>query len=222
MRERQETEKDQASEGLLVMALITLSGGLQDAYSYIVRDGVFANAQTGNIVLLSQALFSCDAGRALSYLVPVAAFACGTFAAAEIRHRFKRGGNIHWRQIVVILEIILLAAVGFIPAGHSHIANALVSFSCAMQVEAFRKVKGLPYASTMCIGNLRSCMDSLSGYCHTKNRTDAVKARHYAAVIILFAAGAGAGSIIAETAGIGTIWISALLLAASFIVMLRR
>lgn len=47
----------QMSEGTLVMLVLTLSGGLQDAYSYFVRGRVFANAQTGNIVLLGGHLF---------------------------------------------------------------------------------------------------------------------------------------------------------------------
>ena len=36
---------------------IILSGGFQDAYTYTCRGEVFANAQTGNIVLLSTALY---------------------------------------------------------------------------------------------------------------------------------------------------------------------
>ena len=42
------------SESWPTVALLTFSGGLQDAYSYCVRGKVFANAQTGNIVLMSQ------------------------------------------------------------------------------------------------------------------------------------------------------------------------
>ena len=45
--------KGQMSESNIVMTALTLSGGLQDAYSYFVRGKVFANAQTGNLVLLS-------------------------------------------------------------------------------------------------------------------------------------------------------------------------
>ena len=45
-------------DSVSVMIPLTLSGGLQDAYSYFMRDRVFANAQTGNIVLMSHALFS--------------------------------------------------------------------------------------------------------------------------------------------------------------------
>ena len=41
------------SDSMLTAAFIILSGGLQDAYTYLCRGKVYANAQTGNIVLLS-------------------------------------------------------------------------------------------------------------------------------------------------------------------------
>ena len=41
------------SESFLTAAFLSISGGLQDAYTYMCRGKVFANAQTGNIVLLS-------------------------------------------------------------------------------------------------------------------------------------------------------------------------
>lgn len=45
--------RGQMSDSFLMSAFIILSGGLQDAYTYCCRDKVFANAQTGNIVLMS-------------------------------------------------------------------------------------------------------------------------------------------------------------------------
>ena len=44
----------QMSESLRIGCLLTLAGGFQDAYSYILRGKVFVNAQTGNIVLFAQ------------------------------------------------------------------------------------------------------------------------------------------------------------------------
>ena len=44
----------QMSESVRLGILLALSGGLMDAYSYIVRDRVFANAQTGNMLLICQ------------------------------------------------------------------------------------------------------------------------------------------------------------------------
>ena len=48
----------QMSSSLPVMILLNLSGGTQDACSYFLRDHVFANAQTGNIVLMGCHLIS--------------------------------------------------------------------------------------------------------------------------------------------------------------------
>ena len=42
--------KKQMSESFLTAAFLSVSGGLQDMYTYISRGHVFANAQTGNIV----------------------------------------------------------------------------------------------------------------------------------------------------------------------------
>ena len=52
--------RGQMSESMLTAAFIILSGGLQDAYTYLCRGKVFANAQTGNIVLFSAYLFDGD------------------------------------------------------------------------------------------------------------------------------------------------------------------
>lgn len=47
----------QMSETLLVGSLLAMVGGFLDVYTYLTRGGVFANAQTGNIVLLGITLF---------------------------------------------------------------------------------------------------------------------------------------------------------------------
>ncbi|MBC8862671.1 DUF1275 domain-containing protein, partial [Escherichia coli] len=41
----------QISESIGLGLLLALAGGFMDAYSYIERGQVFANAQTGNILL---------------------------------------------------------------------------------------------------------------------------------------------------------------------------
>lgn len=71
----------QMSDSFLMSAFIILSGGLQDAYTYCCRDKVFANAQTGNIVLLSAALLRGDWAVCLRYAIPLLSFVFGTMAA---------------------------------------------------------------------------------------------------------------------------------------------
>lgn len=55
----------QISESIELGIILALAGGFMDVYSYIGRDHVFANAQTGNILLvgvsISEALGTCGA-----------------------------------------------------------------------------------------------------------------------------------------------------------------
>ncbi|MCI9243416.1 MAG: DUF1275 domain-containing protein [Lawsonibacter sp.] len=207
-----EPQTHPAAERLLPVALLTISGGLQDTYTYLRRGKVFANAQTGNIVLLGQSLFDGDWSRAARYLLPVLAFALGVAAAERLRVRL---GGPRWQRGVLLWEILLLFLVGFIPHSLDQLANALVSFSCAMQVQAFRKMEGFVFASTMCIGNLRGGVESLCAFLRTGDSQERRKARLYFFVIVLFALGAEAGSLAVELLDLPAIWLSCLLLALS-------
>ena len=214
--------RGQMSEAFRTVMFLSASGGLQDAYTYIGRGKVFANAQTGNIVLMSQSLFDGDLSRFAHYFIPVLSFALGVAAAECIRLRWRQARRIHWRQLVVLTEIVLLFAVGFFPAAWDIGANALVSFSCAMQVQAFRKVHGYPFASTMCIGNMRSGTEALCVYFHTHDREVLCKALTYFGVIGLFAIGAGLGALLLAHMAERGIWVSYALLAVSFFIMFIR
>lgn len=214
--------RGQMSEAFATAMFLSMSGGLQDAYTYLARGQVFANAQTGNIVLLSVNLFEQNWGRAAHYLIPLAAFALGVLAAELLRVRFSALERVHWRQLVVAGEIVLLFIVGFLPPSLDLAANSAVSFSCAMQVQAFRKVDGFGYASTMCIGNLRSGTESLCAYWRTGERRAREKAGRYFGVILLFGLGAGAGGALVPLLGRRTIWLSCGLLAISFLLMFLR
>lgn len=214
--------KKQTSETFLLSAIISLSGGFQDAYTYNLRDKVFANAQTGNIVLMSQHIMTGEWVEGLRYLMPVLAFAIGIIVAEQLSYRFRRSQKMHWRQMVVLLEIIILSIVAFIPTSHNMLANALVSLACAMQVQAFRKVNGYPYASTMCIGNLRSGTDSFSVFLRNHEIGALKKALHYYGIIFIFAIGAGVGGILSLKLGIRSILISSGILFIAFIMMMKK
>ena len=49
----QKSTTTQMSDSFLVGIPVILSAGYMDVYTYLLRDGVFANAQTGNIILLA-------------------------------------------------------------------------------------------------------------------------------------------------------------------------
>ena len=209
----------QMSEAMSTGIFLTLSGGFQDAYTYYTRGKVFANAQTGNIILLGHNAMNGDFTDAFRYLVPVLAFAGGIYISEVIRGIYREYGKLHWRQIVVVLEILLLFVVGFLPQSMNMAANILVSFVCAMQVEAFRKMKGSAYASTMCIGNLRSATEMLYRYRHTKEKGCLEKCLRYYGVILVFGIGAALGSFMTSLFEERTIWISCGFLFVCFCIM---
>ena len=209
----------QMSESFPTAAFLSISGGLQDAYTYVFRGKVFANAQTGNIVLLSQNICERNWLQSAHYFVPLAAFAIGIIVAEQIRGKYQNVQNIHWRQIVLLLEMILLFLVSFLPQSLDMLANALVSFSCAMQVQTFRKVNGYAFASTMCIGNIRSGMESLCVYGKTKDKEKLYKAGHYLGIIAMFAVGAAVGGHLILLLHERTIWVSCGLLFVGFLLM---
>ena len=186
----------QMSESFLTAVFLSLSGGLQDAYTYLFRGKVFANAQTGNIVLLSAHIMDGQWGMVLHYFIPLCAFAFGVLVAERMRERFRSMQRLHWRQLVVLGEMLLLLIVGFLPESCNLLANAIVSFSCAMQVQAFRKVDGYAFASTMCIGDLRSGVEAFCIWSKTHEPHAKDRMLRYFGIILLFALGAGQAVIL--------------------------
>ena len=215
------------SEAFITSSFLALSGGFMDAYTFFVRDHVFANAQTGNIVQMSAQLFFGNFHGAMPYLVSMLAFMAGILLSESIRMRQKEspGHRIHWRQYVLLGEILILFLVGFMPAEENTIANLLVSFAAAMQVQSFRKVRGCSYVSTMCTGNLRSGTDALQRFLFEKEpgkkRKSLRAALYYYGIIMMFAIGAGIGGRLSVWIGFRAIWISCGLLLVSFLLIFR-
>lgn len=215
-------QKRQMSESMILGVVLTLAGGFQDAYSYNGRGGVFANAQTGNIVLLGQNLAMGRWETALHYLFPLLSFLLGVFAAEWIRSLCERVRVLHWRQVILLVEIVLLVLAGLFPDTMATPANVLLSFACAMQVESFRKFRGIPCATTMCIGNMRSATEHLYHYLRTRDPEQKRRSIHYYVIILVFAVGAALGAVFTITLGHGAIWIAAFLLLIGFLLMFSK
>lgn len=212
-------KSDQMSESFLLGLSLAFSGGFFDAYTYITRGKVFANAQTGNLVLMFINIINGKLLGMLKYLVPVLSFVLGVFIVYFFSKKYKDISLIHWREIVLILEIVLIFIVGIIPDKFSMYANVLISFSCAMQVQTFRTVCGLVYASTMCTGNLRSGTVALAKYIQTKKRIELERSIYYFGIIFIFGVGAGIGGIVTGFLGDKSIWITIPMLVISIIIM---
>ena len=198
----QNQKRMQRSESFLVGALLAVAGGFLDAYTYLCRGEVFANAQTGNMVLLAHWLTERQWRRAGMYLIPILSFFAGVLVAEVLKTRFSgRAGRFHWRHTVLAVEIAVLTAASFLPQGKlDGVVNVMVSFVCALQVETFRKVRGNPFASTMCTGNLRSGTDALYHGLFRHDRIQLRRSALYFGIIACFICGAALGGVLSEWA----------------------
>lgn len=185
----------QTSETMKLGAVITLAGGFMDAYSYICRGKVFANAQTGNLLLLGINLFERKWELALSYCVPVVAFSMGIIITETVQYLLKKKTSqknvwFHWKQITLLLEILSLITVCFIPQSLNLLANSITSMACGMQVQSFRTIHGHTIATTMCIGNLRSGTESICRFLQYRDISLLRKAALYFGINCCFVFGA--------------------------------
>lgn len=213
-------EKKQMSESFLVGGIMALSGGFMDAYTYLSRGKVFANAQTGNIILLGIHLSEGKWREALNYVSPVMCFAVGVFIAQMLRLHFKNTPKIHWRQMAVLIEIMILIGVGYISQNLNLLANSMVSLACGIQVQAFRVIEGNNLATTMCIGNLRTATDTFCNYLHKREDKKLLKKSGlYYSIILIFALGAILGKTVINHFPVKAIWFSPLALLIAFMLM---
>lgn len=187
--------KKQMSDTLFIGIILAIVGGYLDAYTYVSRGAVFANAQTGNMVLMGIKFIEGDWMHAFYYVMPILAFFIGIIVSEMIKRHYQFHPLIHWRQIILVIELLALLLVSFIPQGNLNmLCNIIVSFVCSLQVESFRKFNGNPYASTMCTGNLRSATEHLYNYRQTKDKKTLYKSLQYYMIIFFFISGAGIGA----------------------------
>ena len=122
-----------------------------------------------------------------------------------------------------LILIAVLCAVAFLPRGDwDPLANTLVAFICALQVETFRKVRGNPFATTMCTGNLRSGTEAIYHGLTKRERAGVEKGLCYYGVIACFIAGAALGVLLTKLAPQRAVLGAAVLQLAAFGLMCRE
>lgn len=212
----------QRSESIPVGLLLAVAGGMLNAYTYLVRGQVFATMETGNLILLGINLSQGRLETALHYLLPVLAFAAGVLVTEWIRRRLD-DSRLHWRRPLLLTECLVLLLVSLIPAGTwDPLANALISFLAAIQVESFRSIHGNACATTMCTGNLRSGTEQLfRALTGPQHGTSARKALFYYVLIGSFIIGVICSSLLSVRFGCRAILAACLPILAAFFFMRR-
>jgi len=182
-------------DNIVIGVSLSLVGGFLDAYSYLLKGKVFANAQTGNVVLLFISIANHELHKSLKYIIPIMTFALGIFISETVKSR--RCIKSYVRMIAVLLfEMSVIAAIGF-TGNHfqNDIINSVISFIAALQVANFDTVDGNPIATTMITGNLKSSMINLAKYFCTTDKKYLHSCLKYFLIITSFGLGVSVGFI---------------------------
>lgn len=186
------------SERRLYLAafLYTVVGGYLDAYCYVIHGHVFANAQSGNIVLLGLALADGSPAAAFSHLPPILTFVAGVLGTLWLHERTSLSGA-RLRTTGACVEIIVLLTLFLLGSKTPNsLVVPLIAFVAAVQVTSFQAVSDWKFNSAMTTGNLRAALSSLVLWRSQKN--PAQDRRNFlatGAICLLFLLGALLGGV---------------------------
>ena len=119
--------------------------------------------QSGNVILLGINLASGEFGQAARYLPPILLFLIGIIVTNGLQHRFPTGGRIVWQNVALFFEALGIFSFRIFAQTlpNVFVDSGLSFFFAAIQYASYRRLAGMPYATTMTTGNLRSMADYL-------------------------------------------------------------
>ncbi|TQF74748.1 DUF1275 domain-containing protein [Rhodococcus spelaei] len=208
----------ETSTSLRFALLLTVASGFLDAYTYVSRGGVFANAQTGNVILMGIDLSDRHWQSALAHVWPILAFLVGVAFANLLKSARAERVVRYPIRLAVAAQVVVLVAVGFVPAS---VPDALVTvpiaFVAAMQIGLFRTVGTLSYIAIATTGNLMRLTEAAYAGLVDRDRDARRSVAVYAAIIASFAVGAVVGAVCTRAVGGPAAWIPAGLLGAALV-----
>ena len=181
---------------LRVAMLLSMAGGFLDAFTWLAHGGVFANAQTGNVVLLGVFAAAGQWSQAVRHGPPIVAFLLGVFIAHRLRVHGSRRGARRAALFSLIFEIAVLTVIAVLPSHFPDLPVVLgVAFVAALQSCSFATVEDWSYCSVMTTGNLRRTAEALfDGIMAPRDPEALYQARVFATICTTFCLGAGVGA----------------------------
>lgn len=140
----------------LYLALM-FSGGFMGAYSYILKGGVFANAETANCLQLGYNLALGNMARVWLLFGLVITYFIGSFVSEVCLEYFKDHNiTISWQAIATYFSVLLLIVVGLLPTTAPDVyTHVIITYTSATLYNTFRKSGGLAMSTVFCTAHLR-------------------------------------------------------------------
>ena len=198
--------------------LLIMSAGWFGAYTFILRGGVFCNAQTANVVLFAIALGQREWLRAAYLIIPISAYFAGAFFSEFLGKSVKKLHFLRWDTVLIGIEIIVVICLGLLPKeAPDQICQVALNFICSMQFNTFRQVQGVPAATTFVTNHIRQVGSFTAKYVRHRDPAIAERIRTHGSLILCFVCGGIAGAVFCSLAAYRSIWGSAIILLIIFL-----
>ena len=203
-----------------VFRLLMLSAGMMGAYTFVLRGGVFCNAQTANIVLMAVAFGQKRWLDGLYLLIPISAYFLGTLISEILPSPVRHFGFLRWDTYLVGFEIAVLIAIGFMPLSvPDQVVQVSINFIASMQYNTFRRSEGTPMATTFCTNHIRQAGIGIAKLWRKHDKDAWQTCKKHLVMLAVFALGAALMAVTIELTGVRAIWLAALPLAITFVMM---
>ncbi len=192
--------------------MLAAVGGFLDAFTF-VRFSVFANAQTGNVVLFAINAAGGHWHAALLRVAPIGAFAVGVLLVESFARPTARRVLRRPLLIALGLEIAGFLILAALPVATPELAiTVTVSFLASIQFSTFRMLAGQAYATVLTSGNLRSALVYLHQWVVARDAESRAHAGRFGEVVAAFAVGAVGGALLTKRIGNVAVAVPAVLL----------
>ena len=173
-------------------------GGCLDAFTYVGHGRVFANAMTGNVVLLAVHAAGRQWDQALRHVPPLVTFLIGVASVRVLGLPRLRALVPERALIVLAIEIAAFFSLAWLPpASYNFLTVIVICFVASLQTATFRQINQVSYNSTFTTGNLRTLSESFFDWAIYPKRPEARKlTRDFAAICAAFFLGALAGGLL--------------------------
>jgi len=210
-------QSDQRLSVLAASAFATAAGGAMDAWVYLAHGHVFANAQSGNIVLMGVALAGGDVARAAAHLPSLLAFVAGLLVSRLSGLLLKRN-RLNSRNVRLGLECVMLVALALsADRMPDQAVTACVGFIAGVQITSLSHIGSWSLNTGMTTGNLHAGVSALANALTGSSE----EWPHAGAMFVLcfaFAAGAAGGAWLTPLLDGATLVPVAALIAAAIVV----
>lgn len=208
-------------DALPVAALLLLAAGMLDAYTYVNYGGVFANAMSGNIVILMIRLAHGNAADGVRYIYPICAYVCGVAVAHTLKEKPLAARIAYPARASLGLEMLFLGVVALTRGLPAEVVVTGIAFVAALQATAFTRVGTFVFTSVTTSANLRHFAESfMAAVVFRRGPAAWRQLTFFATVVACFFAGALTGAMAAFALGRAAIWLPLGLLSGAFLLCL--